>query len=159
MKHNQYIMTTKILLTTLFFLTLLRVKSQTSIVADTITNWQVYLGDHKILSENEVDLHSNGVKVVNVKLADLKDNKYLTVDLNTCAKSIDQNVEIQFGNGKDRYSQNYYKGDNLKIKTSFIIELLEYKKTSQIVLSFNRPPFIQPNGTQYGLLLVDLRVE
>ena len=159
MKFNQYTMTIKILLTTLFFITLLKAKSQTNIVADTITNWQVYLGDNKILSENQVDLYNNGVKVIKVKMADLKANKYLRVNLNTCAKSIDQNVEIQFGNGKDRYSQNYYKGDNLQIKTSFIIELLEYKKTNQIVLSFNRPPFTQPNGTQYGLLLIDLRVE
>ncbi len=159
MKLNQITMTIKILLTTLFLLTLFKSNSQANIVGDTITNWQVYLGDHKILSENEVDLISNGLKIIKVKTADLKANKYLTINLNTCAESIDQNVEIQFGNGKDRYSQNYYKGDNLKIKTSFIIELLEYKKTNQIVLSFNRPPFTQPNGTQYGLLLVDLRVE
>lgn len=152
-------MTTKILLTTLFLLVVFKINSQTKIVGDTITNWQVYLGDNKILSDNEVDLNSNGVKVIKVKMVDLKANKYLKVNLNTCAKSIDKNVEIQFGNGKDRYSQNYYKGDNLKIKTSFIIELLEYKKINQIVLSFNRPPFTQPNGTQYGLLLVDLHVE
>jgi hypothetical protein len=159
MKLKQYAMTAKILLTTFFLLTLFKVNSQTNIVGDTITNWQVYLGDNKILSENQVDLHSNGVKVIKVKMADLDANKFLLVSINTCAKSIDRHIEIQFGNGKDRYSQDYYKGDNLKIKTSFIKELLAYEKTNQIVLSMNRPPFIQADGRQYGLLLIDLRVE
>ena len=152
-------MTTKILLTTLFVVLLLKARSQTNIAVDTITNWQVYLGDNKVLSENEVSLLSSGVKIVKVKKADLEANKFLLVNFNTCAKSVDKNVEIQFGNGKDRYSQNYYKGDNLKIKTSFILELLKYRQTNQMVLSLNRPPFTQAHPTQTGLLLIDLRVE
>lgn len=151
-------MKAKILLTTLLILTLIKVKSQT-IAADTITNWQIYLDENRILADNEISVKDNGVRTISVKRADLERNKHLKITLNTCMKTKDRHIEIQFGNGESRYSQSYYNGDNIRIKTSRILELIDYKKVNHIILSLNHSPFIQPDGVQHGLPLIDLKLE
>ena len=152
-------LTKKIILTLLITLTVCNLKAQNNISADTLTNWQIYLGQKEILADYLVSINTNKPKIVTIKKADLVANKKLIIKFHNCTKTTVKNIEIQFGDGNKRYSQNYYSADEIDIKTKLIIELLKYKDSKQIVLSLNNPSFVQPNGRQYGVPLIDIRVE
>jgi hypothetical protein len=125
---------------------------------DTITNWQIYLGKNNILSENKTDQYINGLKIIHIKKNDLINNSSLNITIQNCLNTNGKRIEIQFGNDDGRYSQNYYNINKINIDTKFILDLLKSKATNQIILSISTPPFTQPSTNQYGLFLVDLRV-
>jgi hypothetical protein len=145
----------------LFFICLLSISgfASSKIQADTIDNWQIYLGDSLVLSDNTTRQTTFGTLELKMSRSNLVNKKYLTINYNKCSGK-QTNTEIGIETSNRRITQYYFSGhEKIKIKTTQIIEIIKDYEAEGLTLTFYNSEIIsKPIGGKRGQELIKLRV-